>query len=84
MVYHACKIGVHDWGLHVDASVEDNTWFAPLVYIFFIMGAELIPITAQLISFTFVMPKDSLNNILDNTLNERGSLSAFDNFIDPQ
>ncbi len=77
VIFHSMKLGMNDFSDHITASIEDNSWFAPLIYTFFIVGAELIPIGAQLISFTFIMRKNSLKHQI-----ERSAMAT--SLVDPE
>lgn len=46
IVYHISKISIADFNDDFLYSVDNDTWFAPMIFICFIVFAELIPIAA--------------------------------------
>ena len=78
VAFHIIKLAIPEWDEKMDESIEGDTWYAPLFYIIFIVGAELVPVMAQLNIFTFVMSQSSLKVVLDRNRQNRHSLFTSD------
>jgi len=46
----------------IDNSIRDDTWFAPIILFLFILIADIVPITSQLVSMLVVVGKEDTNN----------------------
>ena len=59
--------------IHIDAeimqpSIIDDTWTAPVVYFFYIVIADLLPITSQLISMVVVVGDVNNDDLISSTI----------------
>ena len=60
-------------------SIKENTWTAPVVYTFYIILADLLPITSQLISMVIVV--DDVNQeTMISTYEEKKSETTEDDW----
>lgn len=62
--------------IHIDAevmqpSIIDDTWTAPIVYFFYIIIADLLPITSQLISMVVVVSDVNNDDMISSTIDKR-------------
>lgn len=46
VIYHILNVSIPDFDEIFVESVDENSWFAPAIYVYFIVFAELVPIAA--------------------------------------
>lgn len=70
--------------IHIDSkvmqpSIEDDTWTAPIVYSVYILVADLLPITSQLVSMVVVTDDLTASSVKNSQLDYKSEISE-DNY----